>query len=119
MTESVNSGKRASEAAPSIDHKRVKIDRTGKVVEEKQVGITQYINEENRSGGFYGSIKQRYCDFLVNEIDLSNNVVHLVDEGINLGKTKRERNLEKRQEERSELQGKTAEEVERLSLIHI
>lgn len=114
MTESVNSGKRASEAAPSIDHKRVKIDRTGKVVEENQVGITQYINEENRSGGFYGSIKQRYCDFLVNEIDLSNNVVHLVDEGINLGKTKRERNLEKRQEERAELQGKTAEEVERI-----
>lgn len=114
MTESANSGKRASEAAPSIDQKRVKIDRTGKVVEENQVGITQYINEENRSGGFYGSIKQRYCDFLVNEIDLNNNVVHLVDEGINLGKTKRERNLEKRQEERAELQGKTAEEVERI-----
>lgn len=91
--------------------KRTKTDRTGKVVEETQVGITQYINTNNQVG-FQGSIKQRYCDFLVNEIDLSGKVIHLTDEGIDLGKTKRERNLEKRQEERAELQGKTPEEIE-------
>lgn len=117
MTESVNNttiSKRVAENASFNGVKRHKVDRAGKVVEENQVGITQYINEENRHGGFYGSIKQRYCDFMVNEIDLKDNVVHLVDEGISLGKTKRERNLEKRQEERAELQGKTPEEVEEI-----
>lgn len=88
-------------------------ERAKKVVQESEVGITQYINETNRQdGGFFGTIKQRYSDFLVNEIDLDGNVVHLRDEGVDLGKTKKERKIERRQREREELQNKTPEEIE-------
>lgn len=90
-------------------------ERASKVIQEKDVGITQYLNDLNSNGGgFYGTIKQRYSDFLVNEIDTKRNVVHLVDEGVDLGKSKRERRLEQRQKERSDLQDKTQEEVEEI-----
>ncbi|OUM59091.1 hypothetical protein PIROE2DRAFT_15476 [Piromyces sp. E2] len=42
---------------------------------EKDVGIIKFINENN--SGFTVSLKQRYNDFLVNEIDEKGNVVHL------------------------------------------
>ncbi|CAH2354747.1 multisubstrate pseudouridine synthase 7 [[Candida] railenensis] len=90
-------------------------ERASKVIQEKDVGITQYLNDLNSNGGgFYGTIKQRYSDFLVNEIDTKGNVVHLADEGVDLGKSKRERRLEQRQKERSDLQDKTQEEVEEI-----
>ena len=90
--------------------------RATKVVQENEVGITQYINEANRTGGgFFGTIKQkRYSDFLVNEIDLNGQVVRLLDEGVNLGKTRKEKKLEKRQLERADLQNKTSEEIEQI-----
>ncbi|ORX55365.1 tRNA pseudouridine synthase D [Piromyces finnis] len=44
---------------------------------EKDVGITKFINENNP--GFTVSLKQRYNDFLVNEIDEKGNVVHLTN----------------------------------------
>ncbi|KAK6458577.1 pseudouridine synthase [Scheffersomyces xylosifermentans] len=81
-------------------------------IQENEVGITSYINK--REGGFNGTIKSLYSDFQVNEIDLEGNVVHLLDEGIDVGKTKKERKFEKRSEERKELQGKTEEEVEEI-----
>ncbi|KAH0610634.1 uncharacterized protein H6S33_012161 [Morchella sextelata] len=42
---------------------------------EHAVGITEYIDAEIR--GWSGILKQRYTDFLVNEIDEEGNVVHL------------------------------------------
>lgn len=103
----------------SIDSsKKLKLDqqvRATKVVQENEVGITQFINEANRTdGGFFGTIKQRYSDFLVNEIDLNGNVVHLLDDGVNLGKTRREKKMERRQQERAELQNKSPEEIEEI-----
>lgn len=103
----------------SVDpSKKLKLDqqiRATKVVQENEVGITQYINEANRTGGgFFGTIKQRYSDFLVNEIDLNGQVVRLLDEGVNLGKTRKEKKLEKRQLERADLQNKTSEEIEQI-----
>lgn len=103
----------------SVDpSKKLKLDqqiRATKVVQENEVGITQYINEANRTGGgFFGTIKQRYSDFLVNEIDLNGQVVRLLDEGVNLGKTRKEKKLEKRQLERADLQNKTPEEIEQI-----
>lgn len=86
-----------------------------KTVQETDVGITEYVNETYKSGGgFFGTIKQRYSDFQVNEIDLQGNVVHLVDEGIDLGKTKREKRQEQRRADREDLQGKSTEEVQKI-----
>lgn len=48
-------------------------------ISESDVGITQYLSPE--LGGFKGILKQRYTDFLVNEIDRKGNVIHLVDLG--------------------------------------
>ncbi|KAJ8301532.1 hypothetical protein KUTeg_020519 [Tegillarca granosa] len=43
-------------------------------LKEKDVGICEYINS---LPGFHAVLKQRYSDFIVNEIDKSGNVVHL------------------------------------------
>ncbi|KAH3678386.1 hypothetical protein WICMUC_001403 [Wickerhamomyces mucosus] len=67
-----------SEAGNEVSKKA----RTVKGVQEADVGITAYISES--LGGFTGAIKQRYTDFLVNEIDLENKVVYLEDEGIKI-----------------------------------
>lgn len=89
-------------------------ERAKLVVQESEVGITQYINEVNKTGGFYGAIKTLYTDFIVNEIDTNNNVVHLTDEGVAVGKSRKEKKLEKRQQTRAEFQGKSAQEIEEL-----
>lgn len=118
MAETNSAGKRVVDFGAPEGQKRLKFDqeeRAKKVVQEKDVGITQYVNQLYRSkGGFFGKIKQRYSDFLVNEIDTNGKVLHLLDDGINMGKTKKEKRLEKRQEERADLQGKTPEEVEEI-----
>ncbi|GJJ07479.1 hypothetical protein Clacol_001681 [Clathrus columnatus] len=44
---------------------------------EVDVGITEYISSDSSS--IHGIIKQRFTDFLVNEVDLQGNVVHLKD----------------------------------------
>ena len=43
---------------------------------EKDVGILEYIGEHK---GFSATIKQRYSDFIVNEIDSNGDIVHLKD----------------------------------------
>lgn len=48
-------------------------------ISEPDVGITQYISPH--LPGFLGILKQRYTDFLVNEIDMQGNVLHLTDDG--------------------------------------
>lgn len=47
-----------------------------KVTSEKDVGIEEYISDHK---GFNGIIKQRYSDFIVNEIDTSNQELRLSD----------------------------------------
>lgn len=108
-----NSAKRSASPASQIAKKPRTYAAPGKVVLEADVGVTQYINEAYKTGpGFFGSIKQRYADFQVNEISLDGTVVHLTDEGIDLGKTKKERKQERRLNDRADLQDKTPEEVE-------
>lgn len=48
-------------------------------ISEQDVGITQYLHPELK--GFKGILKQRYTDFLVNEIDKEGNVVYLTSYG--------------------------------------
>lgn len=111
-----DTGKRVLEPVTDGSSKKLKIDTTNlKTLTEEDVGISQYINKTG-SSGFLGLLKQKYSDFLVNEIDTSGKVIHLLDEGIELGKTKRERQQEKRKQERAELQDKSPEEVERIKL---
>ncbi|XP_069144640.1 multisubstrate pseudouridine synthase 7 isoform X1 [Solanum lycopersicum] len=47
---------------------------TMKTMDESDVGISCYISN---LPGFRGILKQRYSDFIVNEVDLDENVVHL------------------------------------------
>ncbi|GAB2277577.1 hypothetical protein Dimus_012286 [Dionaea muscipula] len=47
---------------------------SGNNIEEPDVGIFCYISQ---LPGFRGILKQRYSDFIVNEVDLDGNVVHL------------------------------------------
>ncbi|CAN3373639.1 hypothetical protein DIURU_005444 [Diutina rugosa] len=78
--------KRANPAPDTADAKRACLsmaDRASKVVQEADVGITTFVNDENRAnGGFSGMIKALYSDFQVNEIGLDGEVVHLTDEGV-------------------------------------
>ncbi|XP_058213405.1 multisubstrate pseudouridine synthase 7 [Rhododendron vialii] len=47
-----------------------------KTLDEAEVGIFCYISQ---LPGFSGVLKQRYSDFIVNEVDLEGNVVHLTN----------------------------------------
>ncbi|KAF7142514.1 hypothetical protein RHSIM_Rhsim05G0160900 [Rhododendron simsii] len=47
-----------------------------KTLDEAEVGIFCYISQ---FPGFSGVLKQRYSDFIVNEVDLEGNVVHLTN----------------------------------------
>lgn len=106
---SEESTKRAlDETAPSTDAKRQKFEEGSDQcnytddITEQDVGIVQYLSESN--SGFKGQIKQRYTDFLVNEITKKGEVIHLKDKGFNMPKkpkpTKEE--LEKAQQEEAE-----------------
>ena len=58
---------------------------------EVRAGITEYVCPDNL--GFAGVLKQRYTDFLVNEIALDGQVVHLRTIGV--GKSGRKENAQK------------------------
>ncbi|KAF8000277.1 hypothetical protein HF325_005206 [Metschnikowia pulcherrima] len=104
--------KRAAEEVHAPTPKRTQADPL-KSIKETDVGITQYINEIYKNGGgFYGTIKQRYSDFQVFEIDLAGKVVHLTDTGVETGALKKDRHMEKRKSERAELQNLSPEELE-------
>ncbi|KAK6131888.1 hypothetical protein DH2020_034361 [Rehmannia glutinosa] len=62
--------KRSAVLKPFSDHS----ERSMTSVEESDVGILCYISH---LPGFRGILKQRYSDFIVNEVDLDGNVVHL------------------------------------------
>ncbi|RLV91459.1 Multisubstrate pseudouridine synthase 7 [Spathaspora sp. JA1] len=98
--------KRAAPNACEESSKKIKI---APGLAEHDVGITQFLNPN--IVGFTGSIKTLYSDFQVNEIDLQGNVVHLEDDGIDVGKSKKERRLEQRAKEREELEGKSEQEI--------
>ncbi|CAR28578.1 hypothetical protein ZYGR_0S02120 [Zygosaccharomyces rouxii] len=87
MSETTNAPKRLPEESAEIgnDVKKPQTESvagasaSGNGVSESDVGITHFLTPENP--GFKGQIKQRYSDFMVNEIDLEGNVVYLKDRG--------------------------------------
>lgn len=82
--------------------KKLKIEQRTQVdgIHEADVGITLFLSPELL--GFRGQIKQRYTDFLVNEIDQEGKVIHLTDKGFKMPKkpqrSKEEVNAEKESE---------------------
>ncbi|OJJ45778.1 hypothetical protein ASPZODRAFT_143660 [Penicilliopsis zonata CBS 506.65] len=52
-----------------------KVEEDSQARREAEVGITQFVSAE--AVGFSGILKKRYTDFLVNEISLSGEVLHL------------------------------------------
>ena len=55
-------------------------------ISETKAGITQFINPNIT--GFSGLLKTLHSDFQVNEIDPLGNVIHLIDDGIDVGPSK-------------------------------
>ncbi|ODV92145.1 hypothetical protein CANCADRAFT_82618 [Tortispora caseinolytica NRRL Y-17796] len=85
--------------------KRVKLEnKVG--ISESDVGITEFVNAD--VAGFDGVLKQRYTDFLVNEIDPAGNVIHLLDLGPDVPKPAKDG--ERQKEDTGEV--KTAFEVD-------
>lgn len=81
-------------------------DESDKGITERDVAITEYLSPELM--GFRGILKQRYTDFLVNEVLPDGTVLHLTDLGL---ADKRDRRRERREQAREE--GKTADDEAR------
>lgn len=99
MSEITENNKRSLESENNTDsthvEEQVKKQKTGsledassgntdedkKGVTEVDVGITEFICHKDSNVRIIGTLKQRYTDFLVNEIDMHGNVVHLLDTG--------------------------------------
>merc|ERR1711862_529885 len=49
---------------------------------EEELGIKSYLSKskDNNNKGFYGIFKKRYSDFIVNEIDMNDNIAKLVND---------------------------------------
>lgn len=76
-----------TESPVEQDSKKIKFD-SHKVdvtdIKESDVGITFFLSSD--LPGFKGQIKQRYTDFMVNEIAKDGNVIHLTDKGFKMPK---------------------------------
>lgn len=70
----------AAPAAAAPAHDLVSITNAAEAAQREQelaVGITAYVSPE--APGFSCIVKQRYTDFLVNEIDTNGQVLHLTE----------------------------------------
>ena len=75
---------------------------------EVKAGITEYVCPGNL--GFVGVLKQRYSDFLVNEIGLDGKVVHL--RTIGLGKKEKEAEEQNKNDEKVNTGAQTKQQSE-------
>lgn len=89
-------------------------------ITEQDVGIALFLSSD--LPGFKGQIKQRYTDFMVNEIDKNGDVVHLTDKGFKMPKKKelsKEEIKAKKDEEISKRQNFVVESQLRKQLVNI
>lgn len=89
-------------------------------VVETDVGITEFLNHRESSVRIIGTLKQRYTDFLVNEIDVNGNVVHLTDLGFKAKElTEEEKAIIAEQERKAKEREESGiiEEADRLRLL--
>ncbi|KAL6449863.1 PUS7 Multisubstrate pseudouridine synthase 7 [Candida maltosa Xu316] len=100
----------SQELLSSSTVKKLKPTFTG--ISEEKAGITQFINPNVT--GFSGLLKTLHSDFQVNEIGLDGEVVSLVDDGIDVGPTKKELKMQERAKFQEQFAGKTEEEVEEI-----
>lgn len=88
-----------SNSFDEIEAKRVKVEPKG--LTEADVGISQFVNSD--ISGFEGSIKQRYTDFLVNEINSNGEVLKFDNDGLgDLSRFKKKKKEEEPKEEPKE-----------------
>lgn len=80
----------SSETEDNSNKKTKVIDQNDDSLRETDVGITEYLYKDIQ--GFNGTIKQRYSDFIVNEINTDGEVIVLKDKGF---QQKKRRNLPK------------------------
>ncbi|SCV05810.1 LANO_0H15676g1_1 [Lachancea nothofagi CBS 11611] len=85
-----------------VDHVNQSRAEASDGIKECDVGITKFISSE--LPGFAGQIKQRYTDFMVNEIDNQGLVVHLTDKGFKMPKAPKKSKEEEQEEEKEELE---------------
>ncbi|KAL6936371.1 hypothetical protein ACO0OL_002571 [Hanseniaspora opuntiae] len=69
----------SSETEDNSNKKTKVIDQNDDSLRETDVGITEYLYKDIQ--GFNGTIKQRYSDFIVNEINTEGEVIVLKDKG--------------------------------------
>lgn len=101
MSEELNNKRTVEEVSDGADTISKKIKTTETTgIQEADVGITHFLSEE--LPGFKGQIKQRFTDFLVNEISKDGNVVHLNDKGFNMPKKKQPSAEQKKADEEAE-----------------
>ena len=117
MSSDIAPAKRPAEATVQNEvvdsnSKKPKLDIPSGGVTEKDVGITLFLSPDVT--GFKGQIKQRYTDFLVNEIDKDGNVLHLTDKGFKMPETKEK--PEANGEQQGEPQQQQQQEQEKLEL---
>ncbi|CCH59996.1 hypothetical protein TBLA_0C01830 [Henningerozyma blattae CBS 6284] len=100
--------------------KKARVNVVDNGISEADVGITYFLSPE--ICGFKGQIKQRYTDFLVNEIDKQGNVVNLTDKGFNMPKKAKqspEENKKNREEELAKRHSFTPESESRAQLVEL
>ncbi len=72
--------KRKLDAESNTDAKRLK---TGFLThqDEERCGIIAYIGDSDQSP-FFGLLKEKYSDFIVNEVDMTGKILHLNNQAI-------------------------------------
>lgn len=95
--------KMSAEEEPQAKRIKTSSESDAKGILEADVGITEYLSPELT--GFKGILKQRYTDFLVNEVLPDGNVLHLTDLGLSDKKDKRRERREAEREEKDSNEG--------------
>lgn len=81
-------------------------------IRETDVGITEYLCKRAANVRITGSLKQRYTDFLVNEIGPDGTVVHLTDVGLAIKEASKEEKAAAAQKEAEEAAKQEAKKEE-------
>lgn len=111
------------ELETAADSNPVKKAKVVEGIQEKDVGITQFLCADAHDVRILGNLKQRYTDFLVNEINPQDEVVHLTDVGLAIKEiSKEEKEAIKKKEQEEELKKKqefTVADEDRAQLVEL
>lgn len=127
MSNTAEPTKRSLEVEDDVSIKKQKTNSESQLdaelggVTEADVGITEFLCHNESNVRIRGTLKQRYTDFLVNEIDLNGNVVHLTDTGFKVKElTEEEKKIIQEQERKAKEREEncSVEPEDRLKLVN-